>query len=482
VDTPAATPPAPKIYRVGTLSYTRGALLQLMFWMLWGDFCFQLLESLPSAVIPLQLRWEGANDTLIGIKSSIASLIAFVWYPVVGSQSDRHRGRLGRRRPFLLWCIPPVILSLLLLGLAKPAGSMVHEILAGSGLGAWVTVPGCTLVWIAACFIVFLVFNAYVVQVYGCLIADVIPSEVIGKFTGFYRAVGALGSLAFHRWALGWVETHTFSVYACTGLLYAVAFSLLVWRVKEGEYPPPPPPAPGGRRGAIKGYFKECFTNRFYLNYFTVTFFHWGSLAPLSFVVFFATKAGKPDYAETLGLSLQQFGEVKGWTFLIQIPVFLVVGYFVDKFHPLRVAMAGLFLTVASYFCCYWLISDAASMLFWLCINQASLAIYLGAAMAMGPRLLPRERYGQFVSANIIFGITSLVIAPPLMGLLLQWIRDYRYAFLISGLSNIAAFIACVFLYLQWKGLGGDQDYRPPAVGTAPPESKPGLSPTTPAG
>ena len=68
------------------------------------------------------------------------------------------------------------------------------------------------------------------------------------------------------------------------------------------------------------------------------------------------------------------------------------------------------------------------------------------------------------------------------MGLLLQWIRDYRYAFLISGLSNVAAFIACVFLYLQWKRLGGDRAYQPPAVGMAQPEPKPGLSPTTPAG
>ncbi|MBX3749704.1 MAG: MFS transporter [Opitutaceae bacterium] len=465
MDSPTVSTPAPKVYQVGTLSYTRGALLQVMFWMLWGDFCFQLLESLPAAVIPLQLRWEGASDTLIGLKGSVSSLIAFLWYPVVGSQSDRHRGRLGRRRPFLLWCMPPVILSLLLLGLAKPAGSMVHELLVDAGLGAYVTVPGCTLVWIACAFIIFLIFNAYVVQVYACLVADVIPPEVIGKFTGIYRAVGALGSLAFHRWGLGYVEGNTFAVYACTGLLYATAFGLLVWRVKEGEYPPPPPPAPGGRFGAVKGYLKESFTNRFYLKFFSVTFFHWGSLAPLGFIVFFATQAGKEGYAATLGLSLQEFGAIKGWTFLVQIPVFLVVGYFVDRFHPLRVAILGLLLTSITYFACYALVVDADSLLLWSCLNNAAIAVYLGAAMAMGPRLLPRERYGQFVSANLIFGITSLIVAPPAIGLLMEYIRDYRYSFLFSGLSNFCAFLACIALFLQWRQLGGDKGYQAPSVG-----------------
>ena len=44
------TPPAaPKLYRVGTLTYTRFALLQVVFWMLWGDFFFQLLQSIHCA-------------------------------------------------------------------------------------------------------------------------------------------------------------------------------------------------------------------------------------------------------------------------------------------------------------------------------------------------------------------------------------------------------------------------------------------------
>ncbi len=465
VDTPTPATSAPKLYRVGTLTYTRAALLQVMFWMLWGDFCFQLLESLPAAVIPLQLRWEGASDTLIGLKGSISSVIAFLWYPIVGAQSDRHRGRLGRRRPFLLWCITPVILSLVLLGAAKPAGALLFEVVSSLGFGASVTQAGCTLAWIGLSMVLFLVFNAYVVQVYACLVADVIPPGVIGKFTGVYRAVGALGSLAFHRWALGWVETHTLQVYLSIGALYATAFLLIVWRVKEGEYPPPPPKAPGGRLGAVKGYLRESFSHRFYLNFYAVTFFNWGSLAPLSFVVFFATTSGQANYAATLGLSLQEFGEVKSWTFLVQIPVFLIVGFFVDRFHPTRVAIAGMLLAGLTYWGCFHFIHDAGSLLLWSCLNQIAMAIYLGAFMAIAPRLFPRERYGQFVSANLIFGVSGLIIAPPLIGALFELIRDYRYLYLISGLFTVCGALASYTLYRQWKTLGGDLHYVPPEVG-----------------
>ena len=112
----------PKVYRVGTLTYTKSRLLQVVFWMLCGDFIFTLLQCMPT-ITPLLLRWQGASDTLIGLVSgSLFSVVAILWFPVIATRSDRHRGRLGRRRPYLLWFTPPVLLSLVLLGATKPAG------------------------------------------------------------------------------------------------------------------------------------------------------------------------------------------------------------------------------------------------------------------------------------------------------------------------------------------------------------------------
>lgn len=467
---PQASLPAghPRLYRVGTLVYTRGALIQVFFGMLWGDFYFQLMESLTPALIPLQLRWAGASDTMIGLLgTSLSSTIGFLLIPFIGVQSDRHRGRLGRRRPFLLWCTPPVVLSLLALGAAQPAGHWLHGALTTLGWASGLTPAGCTIAWIAACTVVFVIFNAYIVQVYTCLIADVIPPEVMGKFAGLYRMVGALGSLTFHRWALGFAETHIFQVYAIIALLYAAAFYLIVWRVKEGEYPPPPPRGRGRRLDAIKTYLRECFTHRFYLNYYCLTFCFYASHVPLAYVVFFGTQAGRPGYAPTLGLTLQEFGEVKSWTYLIQIPVFFLIGPLADRFHPLRLAPAGLVLTSLSYVACFFWVRSAGSLLWWWSVNQSAIAVYLAAGMALAPRLLPREKYGQFLSANHIFGLVALIVTPPLCGLLLGEIRDYRFIFLLSGAATAAAFVACLGIFVQWRRLGGDQGFTPPTPAAA---------------
>lgn len=473
METPTAASSAPKSYRVGTLTYTRAALVQVMFWMLCGVFFFQLLQSLPAMVVPLQLRWEGASDTLLGFKSSLSSLVVFFWNPVVGSWSDRHRGSRGRRRPFILWSIPLMLGCLLLFALAKPGGGLVCDVLKGLGLGETLTAAGCTVAWIFVALVLFMLVNALLVQGYGCLVADVIPPDVMGKFTGFYRALGALGSLAFNRWALGWAETYTVEIYAVIGLLFAGVFLLLGWRVKEGDYPPPPPKAPGGRLGAVKGFLRECFGHRVYVTFYLATFFNWASLAPIGYLMFFATEAGQPGYAPTLGLSLDEFGKVKGWTFLVQIPVFLLVGHFVDRFHPVRVAILGMFLESVTFLGCYWFTRDASSLLLWLCLNQAAIAVYLGAFMALGPRILPRERYGQFLSANGILGITSLIIAPPLVGKLLEMLRDYRYIYLLCGFCTVMCMLASWVLYTQWKKLGGDTGYAPPETGSPPTGASP---------
>lgn len=462
----------PKLYQVGTLTYTRAALAQVMFWMLLGVVFFQLMQMLPANAIPLQMRWAGASDTLIGLKSSLSSLVTFFWSPVVGSVSDRHRGPLGRRRPFILWTIPPLVLGLLGLGAAEPAGELLYQALTAVGLGAAVTVAGCVLVWLMVVMVVFLLFNTFLIQAYGCLIADVIPAEVMGKFSGLYRALGALASLAFNRWSLPWLEGHAFEVYAVTAGLYAVVFAVLVWRVQEGTYPAPPPKAPGGWRGAIKTYLRECFTHPFYLTFYVATFFNWASLAPMGYLVFFATTAGQPGYAETLGLSLEEFGRVKGWTFVVQIPVYLVVGHFVDRYHPVRVAVVGMLLETVTYVACHFFITGANSMLLWLCVNQVAIAIFLGAYMALGPRLFPRSRYGQFIAANGVFGITSLIGAPLLVGLVLDAIRDYRYIYLMCAICTGLATIANVALYRQWRRLGGDAGFTPPE----PPGAQPQLS------
>src|SRR4051794_6355830 len=113
---PALTLPARR-WQVGTLTYTAGGLGTVFFWLLWGDFTLTLKERAIPQVLQVLLKDLGASDFTLGLfMSSIPAAVALVLSPIVGYRSDRHRGRWGRRLPFLL--IPTPIALLATIGLA----------------------------------------------------------------------------------------------------------------------------------------------------------------------------------------------------------------------------------------------------------------------------------------------------------------------------------------------------------------------------
>jgi maltose/moltooligosaccharide transporter len=146
--------------------------------------------------------------------------------------------------------------------------------------------------------------------------------------------------------------------------------------------------------------------------------------------------------------------------------VFFIVGPLVDRFHPLRVAMIGLFLSAVSFFACYALITDGRTLLIWFNVSMVAQAIYMGSYLAILPRLLPRAKYGQFFTANQIIGFCGTVAAPVICGWLIQQVQDYRFVFIWSGVCTTLSFVMCVLLFRHWKQLGGENAYTPPVVGS----------------
>ncbi|MEY3479358.1 MAG: hypothetical protein RIQ71_133 [Verrucomicrobiota bacterium] len=451
--------PQENTYRVGTLTYTRLALFQVMFWMLLGDFCLQLMEQLPTALVPLQLRWVSASDALIGfLTGSLPAFLGMLLNPFVGVQSDRHRGKLGRRRPFLLWATPAVVFSLLGLGFATPLGKQLAALM---NLGS---ASSFTVGWIGGCMVLFVVANTYIMQVYQFLFVDVIPTAVMGKFIGFYRAIGALGTFAFHYFLFGRAETHTEMIYVVSALLYAVSFLLLVWRVKEGEYAPPPEKKSANLWSHASDYFRESFGHLFFWKVYALSFCFWSALVPLwAFIVFFGTKpgGGLEGYAPTIGLNLEEFGKIRGWGSLVSVPVFFAVGPFIDRLHPVRICLAGLAMSTAAFLGCFiWAHSPDSFTVTWLLLMVA-VAVYQGGFGALLPRLMQRAKYGQFVSANQIFGFSGVILAPVLCGWLIEHLRDYRLLFAWCAACCAAGFVICCLVLRDWKKLGGDHNYRP---------------------
>ncbi len=89
-----------KLYHCGPLTYTKAGLAILFAWLLWGDFCFTLMEAVVPNILPLKLKALGAsNTTMAVILSALPSVLTMTICPYVSSTSDRHRGRWGRRIP-----------------------------------------------------------------------------------------------------------------------------------------------------------------------------------------------------------------------------------------------------------------------------------------------------------------------------------------------------------------------------------------------
>ena len=457
-----------KFFKVGTLSYTRGALLTVMFWMLWADLCLQIMEQLPS-IIPLQLKWLGASDKLIGfIKDGLPAILTVAFVPVIGMQSDRHRGPMGRRMPFLLWCTIPVFGFLVMLGFSEAIARGLHGLIGEAHPILTPSAIGITLITLFATGFFF--FNLYIMQVYSYLIADVIPQEAMGTFIGLFRAIGALAGFVFYRWIFGFAETHVWAVYSGCGLIYAIAFLLLVWRVKEGDYPPPD--EGGGQPGPVefvRRYARECFGNGFYLKMFSVAFFYWSALVPfMTFVVFYATQGAGPGYAPSLGVDVAEFGRIKGWTLLPKVIIFLALGPLIDRFHALRVLKVGVVLVAITYLGGFFVVHTPGQFLWWWISNEVAHAVFQLAYLAMFPVLLPRDQYGQYFSANQLFFSAGLIVSPFLCGWLMDGVKDYRYLFLWSGGCSLGAMFFVFALYKHWQRLGGDAGYVAPVSSPSP--------------
>ncbi|HTL27829.1 MAG TPA: MFS transporter [Tepidisphaeraceae bacterium] len=447
---------APKTWRVGSLVYSRAALFNVFFWMLWGDFCLTVMEAVIPRLVPLQLKSLGASSALIGlIIGSVPAGMNFVMNPIISTASDRHRGRLGRRMPFLLWPTPLLAICLVLVGFSPNFAHTIHSRVAP--LASHMSEAQLAIALIAVLTICFTFFNLFITSVYYYLFVDVIPQAVMGKFTCLFRVVGSLGGIVFNRWILGWSETHSGAVYVSTGLLYLVAFLLLVWRVREGEYPAPEPiAAKGNRFGAIKVYMRECFSMPFYLKLFSINALFYTCWVPFNtFVIFYATN--------NLAMSRDGFGKVISWGQMLSIPLFFALGPIVDRFHPLRVVLAGFLMICAAGVLSFFFSGGPQSFLVVMLMFSVAQAIFAGGNASMLPRLLPRQSYGQFCSANAMFNALATVVAPFLCGALLDAAKDYRWVFLwASVFAGTGAFMTLMVLR-HWKRLGGDAHYVPPS-------------------
>jgi MFS family permease len=447
----------PQKWTTGTLSYTTAGLVVLFAWLLWGDFAWSMRErSIWSVTLLLFKKFE-ASDTLTGILTvTIPCILGLLVCPVISYLSDRHRGRLGRRIPFLLVSTPLVVISLVGLAFSPSAGTWIHDHLGSHSLGLNFTV----LVIMGLSWTMFEFACVITNCIFGGLVNDVVPQSVMGRFYGLFRIFSLCAGIVFNYWLLAKSESHFVVILLGIAAFYGIGFTLMCAKVKEGQYPPVTEPAnlPGtnGSFGrAVKSYVLSCFGNRFYLWYFAMVAASALSCGPVNTYSVY--------YAKSLGMSMALFGKCLAITYAISIILAYPIGALVDRFHPLRVCTVTLSLYAACVFWSGFYARDIATFQVAIIVHGVISGIYFTASASLAQRLLPRERFTELGSACGIIMTMITMSVTPLLGYILDLSGHlYHYTFFAAALITTLAVVLCLVVDRKFVALGGPKNYVAP--------------------
>lgn len=455
MSSPHSEPAEKKVWHAGTLTYTTGGLAILFFWLLWGDVAWSLKERGILPMGQLLLKQLHASDFINGLlMGALPSLIAMVVQPMISFASDRHRGRWGRRIPYLLLTIPAAVIGIVGLGLSGHIAVLVHDALGGMSPG----LVSVSLVVFGIFWIIFECGSLAANVVFLGLINDVVPQYWLGRFFGLFRLLSLIAGAFFNYCLLGLVEEHHVAIFSLIAAVYGVGFFIMCFKVKEGEYPPLPAESDSARPGFLalaRTYFRECFSQSYYVLLFIAY--------NLCFVAFVPVNLFGIFYAKSLGMEVDAYGKLIALTYIISICASYPLGVLADRYHPLRVGI------VASGIYAAWMIYAGLTVhdSFGFSISLVAHTVLSGAfftiTASLGQRLFPKDRFGQFYSALMIVQSLGVILVPLFVGSILDWSgHEYRNTFLIGGILSALGFALSVAVYRRFLQLGGHRNYQAP--------------------
>ncbi|MEI8309356.1 MAG: MFS transporter [Verrucomicrobiota bacterium] len=459
------------LYYVGTLVYSRAGLAWIFMWLLWGDFCFTMMETVVPSIVPLRLRELNAPNWILGaILTTIPSILNVLLNPIISTASDRHRGKYGRRIPFMLFTVPFVAIALCVMGFSTELGAQLHSSLAG--LTGW-SAATVTICVIAFAMILFKFSDMFVNTVFWYFFNDVVPNQVMARFLGLFRMVGAGAGILYSWFIYQFALSHMREIFLGAAGLYFVGFGAMCLMIKEGEYPPSRKLAKSGDFfGMAKSYARECLQHKIYRYFFLLNVFWSLSNAISLFAVFLYL---------SLGLTLGQLGKIAAAVGVVNMVLTYPAGALADRFHPLRVMFWIMIAMVATaplgFIWMFTSYSPEVNFKIFIVLQVIALPmglIYTATGLPMYMRILPKEKFGQFCSFNAICTATTGAVSGIGVGLYFDWMKKvfpdavwgkdfaYRMAPLWSLPCLIVASVFMFLLYRTWKQIGGVENYVPP--------------------
>lgn len=456
-------------WRCGTLTYGKAGLAMLFGWLLWGDFCFTIMEQVVPTIIPLKLKALGAPNWLMGVILTMApGVLNMTICPWVSFKSDRYRSRWGRRIPFIVATLPFLALFLGLLGWSDDLTALLQRVAPALRESTPATL---TILLIFIFVALFKFFDMFVNSVFWYLFNDVVPARFLGTFMGSFRIVG-MGAGALYNWFIfKHAETHMREIFTGVALLYLFGFGLMCLMVKEGQYPPIEGENDRNNKGwgGISTFFRECFSHKFYWYRFIATASGVVGVSIGVFGVFFSRE---------MGLTLEMIGQSLAITAVATMVAVVFMAVFVDRWHPLRlIVYAAVFGVIGYAGIGVWLFVTLPGVyFFWIGIGGTLAGVLLNALAATASlpcemRIFPRSRFGQFCSAQAMLRSACTAVFGVIAGLfidLMKWLCGgsdfaYRFNFVWSaGFAALSAFFM-VKVYREWHRMGGDRHFHPPA-------------------
>lgn len=450
-------PDGSKLWSAGTLTYTTAGLFILFGWLLWGDFAWNMKERAIQPMSQMLFKQFKASDVILGLMvTSLPAALGMLIGPIISVRSDNHRGRWGRRIPYLLIPTPIAAAAMVGMGFTPQFAEMLHAALGENAPD----ILTCRLLVFSCLWTVFEIFTVIANAVFVGLINDVVPQAVIGRFFGLFRIVSLGAGIIFNSFIIKHAEENYKFIFIALGALYGLGFTLMCMMVKEGEYPPPAPREKGTFASRvvdpIRAYVRECASHPFYL---------WLFLAAMAGnAAFLPINSFDVPYIKSIGMSMERFGELRSITYAISITLAFAIGWMADKFHPIRIGIFSLGLYAAIALWAGLFSHGTASFSVAYVAHGVISGIFFTGTASLFPRLFPRAKFAQFASAAGIILAMGFICVPPLVGRVLDLTdHAYHYTFVIGGIVAGLGCLIFIVLYRKFCALGGVRNYLPPS-------------------